>query len=266
MSYATRRRAAGLAVAGVLVALPLFGSAALAAPDSQDVAFGGGGPGALLCSSTPATPSITVPADSKLRLTNNLGQAATLQIDGQDAASVAKGASVDVRFHRGPVLVAMAPQCPLNLNRSFKTLTVEVTPRTAAPAPPSTPVVTGGPRAGTSQAPADGKSSPRPTGASATTTTGDDDEAVVPVPSGDPLFPDEISALPASGVETPAGTEPPATVVNADGSQVQALTGREAPVDNGPIGLLAIIATVCVVGVSAGAIRAIIAQRATRFA
>ena len=59
MSYAIRRRADGLAVAGVLVALPLFGSAAIAAPGDQDVTFDGGGPGVLLCGSTPAIQNIT---------------------------------------------------------------------------------------------------------------------------------------------------------------------------------------------------------------
>jgi hypothetical protein len=263
MSYAIRRHAAGLAVAGVLVALPLFGSAALAAPDSQEVAFSEGGPG-VLCGSTPATPNITVPADSELRLINSLGQAATLRIDGQDAATVAKGDSVDVRFHRGPVSVAMVPRCPLNLNQHFKTLTVDVTPRSG----PVTPAAGGAPRAGSSSTPGAAKSSPRPTATPSTVTAGPDDEAVLPILSSDPLFPDEISGPPAAGAETPAGAgvEPPATVVNVDGSQARALTGRELPVDNGPIGLLAVIATVCVVGVSAGAIRAIIAQRATRFA
>jgi hypothetical protein len=38
----------------------------------------------------------------------------------------------------------------------------------------------------------------------------------------------------------------------------------DTPTDKGPIGLLAIIATVCVVGVSVGAIRAIVGQRASR--
>lgn len=263
MSYAIRRRAAGLAVAGVLVALPLFGSAAVAAPGDPDVTFGGGGPGVLLCGSTPATPNITVPADSQLRLTNSLGQDATLQIDGQDAAQVGKGDSVDVQFHRGPVTVAMVPQCPLNLNTTFKTLTVDVTPIAAtAPTAPATKK----PGTTASPTPQAAKPSPRAAGATSPNPSGTD-ESVLPLPSTDPLFPEDISGLPA-GAETPGGSdgESPATVVKPDGSQTQVLTSSRGPVDNGPIGLLAIIATVCVVGVSAGAIRAIIAQRATRFA
>ena len=42
------------------------------------------------------------------------------------------------------------------------------------------------------------------------------------------------------------------------------MVGSDTPTDKDLIGLLAIIATVCVVGISVGAIRAIVGQRASR--
>jgi hypothetical protein len=86
-----------------------------------------------------------------------------------------------------------------------------------------------------------------------------------PALPSDPLFPDDLTDA-GAGTPAPEGdtlNTPPAIVVGADGNQTQRLA-VDTPLDKGPIGLLAIIATVCVVGVTAGAIRAIITQRATR--
>jgi hypothetical protein len=55
-----------------------------------------------------------------------------------------------------------------------------------------------------------------------------------------------------------------ASGIGMDGAAAEALASVEPVRESGPIGLLALIATVCVVGASAGAIRAIIAQRASR--
>jgi hypothetical protein len=60
----------------------------------------------------------------------------------------------------------------------------------------------------------------------------------------------------------------PATVDQESGGNELAVdqlsqTSESTP-DDGPIGLLALTATVCVVGVSAGAVRALISQRANR--
>jgi hypothetical protein len=69
---------------------------------------------------------------------------------------------------------------------------------------------------------------------------------------------------PVSGSDTPTD---PATVDGqpADGLATGQLTRTaESAPSNGPIGLLALVAAVCVVGVSAGVVRTIIAQRANR--
>lgn len=264
MSYAIRRRAAAFAAAGLLAGLPLLGAhpAAAAEPEAAPgVSFSGGGLGLLLCGSKPATAKITVAAEAKVRLTNGLGQGATLQIDGKDSAAVPDGETVEVQFHRGPVKVAMVPECLLNLNPTFEPLTVEVVSKaTTAP--------TGGgqtPGAAPSKKPTS-KPSPKPA----------DRPGRQPQPSADANTPDSVAVPevpepsetlftePTDGVDEPAVAESPSVSLVGPGGQKMDPAASTSSPDKGPIGLLAIIATVCVVGVSAGAIRAIIAQRATR--
>ncbi|HCT80558.1 MAG TPA: hypothetical protein DGG94_17120 [Micromonosporaceae bacterium] len=240
------KRLATFAIVGALAGLPLAGQASADPAPGASVTFTGGGLGLLLCGSKPATSRITVGAESKVRLTNSLGMGAQLNIDGAASATVASGETVEVQFHRGPVGITMVPDCALNLNPKFEQLTVDVTAAPAAvPAKPATPP----------------KPSTKPsTGAPATGAPG-----ALPALPTDPLFPDELANVPGGSPAPGSGTlESPATVVNPDGSPARKLAGESGPVDKGPIGLLAIIATVCVVGVSAGAIRAIITQRATR--
>ncbi|BCJ71793.1 hypothetical protein CS0771_13370 [Catellatospora sp. IY07-71] len=264
MSYAIRRRAAAFAAAGLLAGLPLLGAhpAAAAEPEAAPgVSFSGGGLGLLLCGSKPATAKITVAAEAKVRLTNGLGQGATLQIDGKDSAAVPDGETVEVQFHRGPVKVAMVPECLLNLNPTFEPLTVEVVNKaTAAPS--------GGgqsPTASPSKKPTT-KPSPKPASQpgrqpQSSANPGTPDSTTVPeVPEPS----ESLFTEPTDGESEPGVAQSPAvSLVGADGAKMDPVAGTSSP-DKGPIGLLAIIATVCVVGVSAGAIRAIIAQRATR--
>ncbi|HET9142224.1 MAG TPA: hypothetical protein VFO68_22850, partial [Actinophytocola sp.] len=69
-----------------------------------------------------------------------------------------------------------------------------------------------------------------------------------------------------SGAGTAVAESPPQLNVAApDSVAAEPLASSVEPVsDDGPIGLLAVIAIVCVLGVSAGAIRAILSQRAYR--
>ncbi|WP_026208649.1 hypothetical protein [Catelliglobosispora koreensis] len=242
------RRIAVLTATGFLAMLPA--ASALAANPGPGVNFTGGGLGLLLCGSKPDAPRITVGAESKIRLTNSLGMGAELRIDGSPSATLASGETVEVQFHRGPVAVTMVPDCALNLNPKFEQLTVDVTPTQANPAPAK-------------PAPAQSKPAAKPsTGVPGNAQPGSSPGAALPELPEDPLFPGAVTNVPGGTPDGSGGTleSSPATVVNS----AKKPTSTSGPVDKGPIGLLAIIATVCVVGVSAGAIRAIITQRATR--
>lgn len=249
------RRYAAQIGTGLLVGLPLIPAAAMAAPAQPQVRFSGGGLGMLLCGSKPDVGSIDVTAQSKVIFVNSLGQGATLQIDGETAGAVNNGEAVEVQFHRGPVSVAMVPECLLNLNGDFSPVTVQVN---AARTTPSTTPRT---------------SQPRPTASTSTSALGKLGKAKSPaptaVPGGTVPTPDMSLEDPILPLEPDAeGTGPdgsgssPATVFNIDGTPT--FQSKSASTDRGPIGLLAIIATVCVVGVGTGAIRAIISQRASR--
>lgn len=240
------RHIAALAAAGALAVMPAV--AATAAEPSPGVSFSGGGLGLLLCGSKPDSSRITVGAETKVRLTNSLGMGAELRIDGAASATLGSGETVEVQFHRGPVSVTMVPECALNLNPKFEPLTVDVTSPPAAPAT-------------TKPAPTAPKPSTTPSKAAGPAPAGSPGAALPELPI-DPLFPSGVATVPGTTADGGGSLESsPATVVAGKNPKN---AGHNGPIDKGPIGLLAIIATVCVVGVSAGAIRAIITQRATR--
>jgi hypothetical protein len=197
-----------------------------AAAQTPEVNFGGGGIGTLLCGSRPDRPQITVEPGGTVWLTNGLGSTAQLKIDDVATATVASGETAEVRFDRGPVQVLMVPECPLNLNTKYKALTVHV----ALPAP------------------------------SATASAGPGGVLIVARPPGarDAALPRSQPAPTTSVLEGPG-----ASVVDAGGTTKNP---AEPPPDKRPIGLLAIIAAVCVAGLLAGVVRVIITQRATRLA
>src|SRR5678815_3662196 len=85
--------------------------------------FNGGGSGVLLCGSQPSRSQISVPEETTVRFSNALKSDAQLTLNGTPTATVPRGESVEVVFHRGPVTVAMVPDCSHNLSDA-KTLTV----------------------------------------------------------------------------------------------------------------------------------------------
>lgn len=247
------RRLAAVLGLGLLVGVPALAAPALAEPEATpQVEFNGGGLGLLLCGSRPDRAAVTVKSESKVVFVNNIGQGATLQIDGENGGPIADGQAVEVVFHRGPVSIAMVPDCLLNLggNGSYEPVTVNVN-RNSAPA-------TGGSKTAVKPRTTP-KPKPKPTAASAALPAGDPS-----VPADSDLFP--IEDPEAAGEPMPVPDASADSGLGSDGSKT-VTTGSafdDTPMDKGPIGLLAIIATVCVVGVSVGAIRAIVGQRASR--
>ncbi|MEV0267343.1 hypothetical protein AB0H43_01015 [Hamadaea sp. NPDC050747] len=251
MKMSVCRALAGFGL-GALLGVPLAAQPALAEPEAgTQVEFNGGGLGLLLCGSKPDRPAVTIKSEQKVVFVNNLGQGATLQIDGENGGPISDGQAVEVQFHKGPVAIAMVPDCLLNLggNGSYEPVTVNVN----ASSPTSGGNSTGAPRVVKTRTP-----KPKPSG--------------TPVPSASasssedgPLFP--LEPDPSGSVAVGGDSlEPGSTVVTPGGESViqDTALASDTPKDKGPIGLLAIIATVCVVGVTVGAIRAIVSQRATR--
>jgi hypothetical protein len=280
-------RFAAAAVAAAAAPMLWISPAAAAAADHR-VTFGGGGLGVLSCESRPDVTELLVASESTVGFTNQLGQPATLRIDGADRSRVARGATVEVRFHRGPVSVQLVPDCVLNLSESFGSVTVRVSQPSPDPVPPggsptpsgssSTSASSGdpdaptqrsatGPGAGTTDQAPSGSTGALPPGWPAAGTPPSTSER--PSVATDPgaVDPDDWRAVSGAdgvdpGVDLPAG-DGPATVLDGD-RRAEPMAYAAARSRSGSFGLLALIATVCVVGVTVGAIRAIAAQRATR--
>jgi hypothetical protein len=293
-----RRRTRSLtlaAAAAALVGAPLLAGSTASAESAGTVTFSGGcgllGSG-LGANSTPDAAQVSVPAGSGVRFANQLGQPATLRLDGDAAAEVPAGGTADVVFHNGPVSASMEVSCLLGTPAG--TVTVEVSQVAAPPpqpgsggsaAPPSPP--SSGTSAGAGTSSQGGSSAGA--GAPAGTDSGDQSWAgwwpgvQAPPPAGQPddAEPQDGRSEPTRGGERhtrwgievePAdsgGTSGDPATVDAESAsdelaaeQLSRTSGSAS--EDGPIGLLALIAAVCVVGVSAGAVRALVTQRANR--
>ena len=267
--HRTAVRLAATAAALVAVALTVGASPVSAAPATPTVEFTGGSVLSLLvCKSEPSTGSVSVPADSKVNFVNRLGQDAELRVDGRSVADVPANQQVPVQFKKGPVEVAMTFECGAGVVQRFDPVSVGVTgepaaavpnaakpaPTTKAPAPPNNGPAgaaagaANGVITGKTSSPARSTKTPR-----AQETPGTDELGTEPAdpsllnPSATPL----------------AGEVAPSTPVD-DRVLVEPAVMASGPARSGPAGLLALVATVCVVGVGIAAIRAIIAQRSSR--
>ncbi|MEV0131259.1 hypothetical protein AB0H83_22670 [Dactylosporangium sp. NPDC050688] len=259
---------AAAAAALFAAALTVGASPVHAAPATPIVEFSGGSVLSLLvCKSEPSTGSVSVPAESRVNFVNRLGQGATLKVDGKPVSSVQPNQAVPVVFKKGPVDVAMTFSCGVGVVEQFKPVSVGVTPPPAAPAAGQSagqggqagrPASTTGP-AGAAAAAADqamSSSNGRSTRKPSTTAPGTTGEA-----DGTGTEPIDPALLGPDATASPAAANPSAPA--DERVYVEEPVAASGPATNAPTGLLALVATVCVVGVGIAAIRAIIAQRAS---
>lgn len=260
MTLSLRQRAA-LALTGAMVSAPLWGTAVAVA--SPNIVTFSGQPlltGAVSCPSTPSVGSITVPPGATVNFADRLGVAATLYA-GESHTHLNDGQMVPVTFRAGPMTIPMQmlPDCALDLG-SHGIVTVHVT---TAPAG-STPIGgTGGGSTGTGTGPTHDAT---PTGPKPTTHLPKPPHTTPGTLS--PSDPSLGGILPGGGSTPGDGSDPfaaPGAQESAGSSSVAlgSPVASEEP-SRGASGLLTLIATVSLVGVSAAAIRAIVAQRASR--
>jgi hypothetical protein len=261
MTLSLRQRAA-LALTGAMVSAPLWGTAAAFA--SPTIVTFSGQPlltGAVSCPSTPSVGSITVAPGATVNFADRLGVDATLYA-GQSHTHLKNGQMVPVTFRAGPmnVQMQMLPDCTLDLG-AHGAVTVIVT---AAPAGPSGSggSGTGGPATGSTRGAGAPPTGPKPSQSAHTPkpTRATPSEAL---PS-DPALPG--GALPGDNPTPSDGSDPfakPATQEPQGSLAIGSPVASDEP-SRGASGLLTLIATVSLVGVSAAAIRAIVAQRASR--
>ncbi|GIF69875.1 hypothetical protein Ais01nite_79100 [Asanoa ishikariensis] len=286
--HAIRRRTVASVVAAFFVAAPLaVGGAAFADPAQEtnsQVTFSGDGLLGVACGAKPSAASVTVPAESTLRVVNNTGRKAKLLLDGATRGEVASGATADVLFHRGPVELALKPDCMLADEKSVRVEVMAPPPPAATgndtPAnPPTLPFGNGGTSSGgddqnaggdnpgdQNQRPGANGENPDPAAAAspgAVDPNNPDADPAKPANPDDPANAD-AAALAVDSFANPGGGTGLDGATTVAGAAAEPLASVDPVSDSGPTGLLALIATVCLVGVSAGAIRAIVAQRASR--
>jgi hypothetical protein len=318
-----RYRVAALTLGGLLLGVPLLTNGTASAEQveggSRQVVFGGSGMLGISCRSTPNVNSLTVPADSTVRVVNRTGHNARLQLSGDSRGTIPDDGSTDVVFRRGTTAVQLSPSCALGAESTPVLVTATPGPVATTPDPepgpsdddatPATPGDSGSPSAsGTGSSlpdsspptsasshpqrtsmvtsrpgatrsvmsrplnqaaasalqtmPLGGAASPRVktritrgTATAAPTFSGmppGDQKAIVPgVPTiGLPTMSEAAGAAPSSPFTSVAAAEPVA--------EMRPMTDRQ------PVGLLALVAGVCVLGVAIGAIRSFVSERASR--
>ena len=324
MSRQFRYRVTALVLGGFLLGGPLLTSGTASAEQvdegGRQVTFAGGGVLGLSCKSHPDVESMTVPADSTVRVLNRTGHSANLQLGGDTKGMLADDAATEVVFRRGttavtltptcaldndatPVLVTAAPSSPATMmpdpipapsGSNSSVLAAEPTdstrpsgstlPDVASPAsrPSRFTAVTGRPgasrpgtlrtavvtRAVTTAAQAMPQGGDAPHLKIKTKGAGGTQAGSAPAFSGMPPgdkpalltgVPQLDQAQPATGAG-PAATGVPTTEIAA----AEPVAAMEPMREQGPTGLLALIAAVCVLGVGTAAIRSIVSQRAKR--
>ncbi|MBL7261421.1 hypothetical protein [Paractinoplanes lichenicola] len=326
MSRQVRQRVTAIVLGGLIFGAPMLANGTASAdpvPEGvRQVTFSGGGMFGISCHSRPSVESMTVPAQSTIRVVNQTGYAADLLLGADSKGTVPDDSSTEVIFRRGTTSVTLKPDCPIGDESDPVLITASPAVSTATdpePAPdasaddakpmslaPSDPDDPSGSPSGSQAAPAErptrdraattrpstrepwtprtgataqvassaaqglphGGAAHRPKTKTAAGTPGSAAPAFAGMPPGSEptLLPGEpqvdlepmtVDAAPVVPAPPPV---PPTQIAAAE--PVAAL--QPLPEGGNPLGLLALTAAVCVVGVTVAAIRAIVSQRANR--
>ncbi len=264
-------RFAKLTMAGVvgLGASALF-LASPAAADTQSVSFSGGcGLLGLAPSSKASSKSETIEAGQIIKVQNGLGTSAIPYVNDHPVTvdshnvTVRSGDSLSLRFTSGPAQLTLRPTCGLSLLPSYDAVSITVTPAQQNPAP-------GGSSGGTSDQGSQpgGSGAGSAPGAPAGGTGGSSaQQGQTKVP--DPVARGGVPGAEAQGKQPGGGTAlggPATAPMTPEEETAVAVDPVNAPTDNGPSTLLALLAAVCLIGVGAAAVRTVIAQRSARAA
>ena len=241
-----------------IVALGPWAYAATSAPEVPTISFSATGTVPLVCGTRPNVTNLAIKHGTRIIIANRTGVTATVDIGRRRLLELADGTGALVRLRQGQHDLRMIPDC------------VAVTETEKA----AVNVLTG----------AQMSESLTPT----------------PVPSGAPSDPDELQAMVQSTSDPASTSEPPSTdstPTESTASETSTSTSQQAPVgaadptepptldgwagadevavievdairldegrDPNGLRLVSAIATICVLGVTAAIIRAIVSQRTT---
>jgi len=150
MSRQFRYRVTALVLGGVLLGGPLLinGTASADQMDASEqegghqVTFAGGSVFGLSCRSHPDVESMTVPAETRVRVVNQTGHNANLQLGDDTKGMLPDNGSTEVVFRRGTTAVTLTPTCALGNDAS--SVMVTASPTTPATTPDPIPDPTAG--------------------------------------------------------------------------------------------------------------------------
>jgi hypothetical protein len=219
------RVAAASAAVLVLIVAPVV-AADPATPAT--ITFRGTGTPPLVCGSQPDITSLHLTRGQTIILTNSTGVAASIDVGGKTPRTVAPSSGISVKLAVGEHALRMVPACLLvgEVGQALVVVTpgpVVVEPTTVEPS-------------------AGGASSGPPAGE--------------PVPTAGPMTPGSAVGPTSSHLAPSADPDP-----TGECDPEVATVAADQPPDQRGVRLLAVIAAICVLGVTAGIIRAIVTHR-----
>lgn len=226
---------------------------------APDVTFKGGcGLIGITASSKPDKKSMDVDKNTEVSFKNDLGANATLYV-GSDTVDVEKGETVDVKVEKSAE-VKMLPKCwygrALLEDMNAMTVSVKNSPEPPAPAKPS-------PSSAPAKKPSKSATSSAPGVPAAGAQPSIDPHR--PVAEG-AVPPDSGEAAPTGAPPTPIPTAPAQQPADHEGDAFAVEPVNDDATPSGSTGLLALIATVALVGVGAAAVRTVASQRGSNTA
>lgn len=250
MGWYTHRVGRGFVAAGIVVAPLVTASAAHAwiEPDSVTVAFVGTSAGQGRCTASPEPAKVSLQPGAELIVVNRTERYGVLQVGERDLELLAVEQSTSVELSVGQHTIRLWPVCA-RPRADPLTVLVDAPPpaTTSSPLPPTQPPG-GAPRPPRSI-------SDRPAGSNA---------APPATPPG-PTPSTASSEVPPPNDPTGSPTETPPSDTPMSGTPLGGEAAAGPPQGNGKAGrLLALIAGICVLGVTSGLIRAIVTQRTSR--
>jgi hypothetical protein len=264
-----RGRLAAGTVCGAALGVCFLGFAGVAAASGgYTITYSPIGSIEAVCTSHPDVTSLTIEPGTPVFLVNRTGVTAIADTGRRRSDRIEDGEAVTVRLTRGEHAVRMVPDCLISGQIATATIYVVRDAPTVGPGPswtdPPPPAPTTAPTGDQRE------------GAGGSSDAGGRSSTMEPSPSGGPGAGGGagVTRPPAGG---PAGTGPDALgagtaaasdaapILNgaADDDEISAAF-RVADVDHRGKGLVAVVALICILGVSVGIIRAIRAQRTSR--
>lgn len=143
MSRQFRYRVAALMLGGLLLGGPLLADGTASADQvdapepegAHQVTFGGDSVFGLSCRSHPDVESMTVPAESTIRVINQTGHDANLQLGSDTKGMLPDHGATEVVFRRGTTAMSLTPTCALGNDGSPVLVTAQPSTPASTPDP-----------------------------------------------------------------------------------------------------------------------------------